>query len=146
MSDTLKRVTSVVAIETTTTIDLGDFREEYRGGTFDVWVEPSRAHWREWNEYVDWFKSESERLEAEMDAIEDDDERETFNTAHAEQLERERTRRLDKWLSETWRNLSLDEVTAVREHLQDTYMEAWNWLFNATLGAMMDYHADATKN
>jgi len=144
--NTLSRITAAGAVKRSTTIDLGDCDDTYRGATFDVWVTPTRAHLEAWNAYVAWLREEPARREAERDAIQDEAERAEFDAAMGDALDREMWRRLDAWLADTWLNIEPDEVTQIREHLQENHPAAWDWLYTHTLRTMNEYREHLTKN
>jgi hypothetical protein len=146
MSNTLQQITGRGRVETTVTLDLGDCDEAYRGATFDVWVTPTRAHWETFAEYAVWLDEEPKRQQQERDKIKDEAERAEFDRIKSEQLEREMFRRLDAWLADTWRNIPLEEVTQIREHLQDSFPAAWDWLYAQTLRTMREYRENLSKN
>ncbi len=124
MNKTLDLITGVSASYATATIDLGEYDETYDGATFDVWITPTRAHLDAYQAYYRrWMDPGTER---------DDD---------AEQYAE-----LDPWLAETWRNLSLEEVTGIREHLLETNPRAWWWLYNRTLEVAAEYRDTLVKN
>lgn len=146
MSNTLQLITKSDAVYTTHTLDLGDCDPSYRGATFDVWVTPTRAHLRTFADYTYWLQTEPSKRQAERDKIPDEAERKEFDRVMGEQLDREMYNRLDAWLDETWRNIPLDEVTAIREHLREAHPGAWDWLYNNTLRAIRDYRENLSKN
>jgi hypothetical protein len=146
MKDTFQIIREAGPIKRTVTLDLGDCDETYRGAVFDVWVAPTRAHLAQFAEYKVWLDTEPGRRQKQRDAIEDKAEREEFDRVMGEQLDNEMYRRLDAWLADTWLNIDLDAVTQIRDHLQETYPAAWNWLYSHTLRAMRDYRENLTKN
>ena len=146
MSDVLKRIAKAGVVKTTVTLDLGDCDEAYRGATFRVWVTPTRAHWAEFAEYNVWLTEEPARRQRERDQIADPGERAAFDEASAAQFDREMYERLDAWLAETWTNIDLDEVTQIREHLQESNPGAWDWLYMSTLRTIREYRERLSKN
>lgn len=145
MSNTLQAILAQQTVKTTRRLDLGDCDEAYRGATFDVWVTPTRAHWSAFADYVAWLNTEPQRRQKERDSL-PEHERAEFDRAVGAQLDREMYERLDAWLAETWVNLDLAEVTQIREHLQETYPAAWDWLYQATLRTIREYREGLTKN
>ncbi len=129
MSDTLQLIQDT---EVTHTLDLGDYDEAYRGATFDVWITPPRSHWRAWNAYITWLQE---------NIIDQGIEEGQIETLNAEMY-----RQLDAWMAETWRNLSLDETTQIRERLENVNPGAWQWLYNETLRVMREYRERRSKN
>ena len=130
----LKGILSVEASFTTVAVDLHDGDSSYPKGTlFEVWVTPTRGHLSAFNEYRDWVR---ENITLATDLQEED----------AERLNAEMYARFDAWLAETWRNFDADEVTQLREHLQETNPGVWDWLYNETLKAMADYREGLVKN
>jgi hypothetical protein len=126
----------------TVPIDLGDLVEEWRGAVFEVWVTPTRAHLEALNAYHTWV--------AENIPDPESDE----GKAHYEKLGEEKTAaifaeadaRLDAWLAESWRNLPLEEVTQLREHIQEIDQHIWNWLYRRTIDVMTGYRQALVKN
>lgn len=131
----LDLITGVEAAYTTVTIDLhARFPESYKeGAVFEVWVTPTRGHLSEFQAYLDWV---SENITRAGDLSEEESQR----------LDAEMYKRFDAWLNETWRNWELDDVSAIRAHLQETNPSAWDWLYNRTLQVMTDYREDLVKN
>jgi len=146
MSSVFGKLQSIGTIKTTRTIDLGDCDEAFRGAVFDVWVTPTRAHWQEFWDYVRWLNEEPERAKERRDQIEDETERAEFDREHSAQMEREMWQRLDHWLAETWTNIPAGEVTQIREHLQESFPDAWTWLYNRTLSVIREHRESLTKN
>jgi hypothetical protein len=130
--DTLSIITSIEASHATVTIDLGDYDETYKGAVFDVWVTPTRAHVQAYQAYyTKWVAPVVEAGKVPPEVADRDDER---------------TAELDPWLAETWRNIPLEQVTAIREHLQATNPRAWDWLYNKTLETAAQYRETLVKN
>lgn len=148
MSNTLQQITSVGAVKTTVTLDLGDCDKAYRGATFDVWVTPTRAHWAAWVEWYAYDTQEPQRISERRKEIAATNE----TTAAEYAAEQSRTfnettyRMLDAWLAETWVNIPADEVTTIRETLQEQNPAAWQWLLEHTLRAITQYRENLSKN
>jgi hypothetical protein len=142
----LEQISAAGVVKTTRELDLGDCDEAYRGAIFRIWVTPTRAHWAEIVDYRAWLLTEPARRQAERDKIEDAAERAEFDRVVTERLEREMNSRLDAWLAETWTNIERDEVTQIREHLQENNPAAWDWLYLRTLRTIRDYRENLTKN
>ena len=131
MSDTLGIITET---RVTRRLDLGDYEEQYRGAVFDVWVTPTRAHLQAFGEYTDWLAENVTGRESELEP------------GQIEPLYAEMYQRVDAWLAGTWLNIPADEVTTIREALQDTDIDAWNWLYTGTLEAITGYRERRVKN
>jgi hypothetical protein len=126
----------ITGTKVTRRIDLGDYEESWRGAVFDVWVAPTRAHLQAYGEYNDWLQ---EHADAEGSVDPD---------AIPEMYER-----LDAWLAVTWTNFptteghtALEEVTLIREHLQEVSGAVWEWLYTTTLDAILEYRRGRVKN
>ncbi len=129
MTKTLDLITGIEASYATITVDLGEYDATYKGATFDVWITPTRAHLDVYQAYYKRWVDPGTEQDDDTDA--DDAEQ------YAE---------LDPWLAETWRNLSLEDTTAIREHLQETNPRAWWWLYNKTLEVAAEYRETLIKN
>jgi len=146
LANPLNTIKKAGIVKTTRTVDLGDCDESYRGAEFRVWVTPTRAHWAAFADYVTWLNTEPERRRKQRDNIPGEAERAEFDRVTAEALDREMYERLDDWLAETWVNVEREDVTTIREHLQDDNPGAWDWLYNATLRTVREYRESLTKN
>ncbi len=131
----LDLITGVGAAYTTVTVDLhAQFPESYKeGAVFDVWVTPTRGHLDEFQVYREWVAENITQAEG-------------VGEEEAERLDAEMYARFDAWLNETWRNWELDDVSAIREHLQQSNPAAWDWLYNETLRVMSEYRENLIKN
>ena len=148
MSSVLQSIQSAGVVQTHVTLDLGDCDEAYRGATFHVWVTPTRAHWAQLVDWQVWTQEEPKRLQkrcAEI-ALTNELTAKEFDLEQGKRLQRESNERLDAWLAETWLNIEPDETTQIREHLQETYPAAWDWLFSHTLRAIREYRENLSKN
>jgi hypothetical protein len=132
MNKTLELIKGVEASYATVTIDLGEYDATYAGATFDVWVTPTRGHLDAYQAYFDkWVRPITETGE-----MPDEDA----------ESEAERNAELDAWLAETWRNHPLEDVTAIRAHLEKSNPRVWRWLYNRTLEVAAEYRETLIKN
>jgi hypothetical protein len=94
-----------------------------------VWVAPTRDHLAAFGDYNDWLQEHAgEDGTIEPDAVPEMHER------------------LDAWLAETWTNIPAEEVSQIREHIQSVSWDVWQWLYTATLDAIMEYRRGKVKN
>lgn len=120
---------------TTRTLDLGDYVEDYRGATVEVWVTPSRAHLRAFAELVESIEALRKQAQAsEVDAA-------ALASGYEDYQER-----MLQWYAEMWRDVSLEEAREIREGLDEHCPGAWDWMCRRTSQMIREFREDHLKN
>lgn len=132
------------------TLDMAEFDEGYAGATFQVWMAPTRAHMREWGDLTEFITSESARLKRERanppDGLNEEDLAAFYAASEVETegvLEEWRVRQV-AWYATTW-GMSLEDVQAIREALQESNPLAWDWLLTRSSQMIGEYRREKLK-
>jgi len=125
-----------VAAYETRKIDLGDFAADYKGAIFEVWVTPTRAHMRQFEQLAAPIQEQAARIKRG----------EKIPPEESLRVMSEYEDALLEWHAEVWRNIPLDEARQIREALEENCPGALDWLLKRTSETIGDFRRERLKN
>lgn len=127
-------------------ISLGDYAVEYADARFDVWVNPPRKVMKEL------YRIQLETYDL-LRAVQSNPEGRQEAQLASESQVTTLGNDLVTWLSQLWsagavveRHMTVDEVSVLRDTLNDSDPRAWQWLVSNTIKVVEDYRDVSRKN